>query len=353
MSGTSVDAIDAALVAFDNTELSLIDFTSSALNSKLQQALIQLNRQPHIALDSLCKLHAQLGHAFAQAAQQLIERHPYLDIKAIGSHGQTIFHAPSAGMSLQIGHPAIIAKHTGLPTVADFRIDDMALGGQGAPLAPAFHQTLFPQLARPHAIINIGGIANISLIESHRVIGYDTGPGNGLMDEVCHQHFDCDYDKKGALAAQSPVDNALLQRLLSDPYFQHPAPKSTGRDHFNQAWLSPHFTTQTTPLPLLSTLNQLTVETLARSLENHALPPNTPCIICGGGAYNATLIQRLQIRLPQLRIQTSLDYAIDPNAIEAMMCAWLAQQRLTHQTIDLTHITGAQHPAILGGLWHP
>lgn len=353
MSGTSVDAIDVALVAFDHSQLSLVDFINSPLPTPLQHQLTELNKHPQLSLHQLCALHAQLGHAFADSAQQMIQRHPDRPICAIGSHGQTLFHAPDIGMSLQVGHPAMIAKHCQLPTIADFRIDDMALGGQGAPLAPAFHQHLFPQLPRPHVLINIGGIANISVITHNSVLGYDTGPGNGLMDEVCRRHFGCDYDKSGALAAQAQPDTPLLERLLTHSYFQQRPPKSTGRDLFNQTWLRAYLPPDLDPLTLLSTLNQFSVESLARALEQHTLPRDTPCIICGGGAYNTTLLQRLQARLPHLRIQTSLDYAIEPNAIEAMMCAWLAYQRLNQQPIDLRLITGARRAAILGGLWLP
>ncbi|MFA6699778.1 MAG: anhydro-N-acetylmuramic acid kinase [Thiomicrospira sp.] len=353
MSGTSADAIDTALVAFEAEKIHLIDFISPALPATFQQQLGELNQQPQLSLHQLCTLHAQLGQAFADTAQQMIQRHPNLAILAIGSHGQTLYHAPDIGMSLQLGHPALIAKHCALPTAADFRIDDMALGGQGAPLAPVFHRQLFPHLPRPHVLVNIGGIANISLIHHDTVLGYDTGPGNALMDEVCRHHFACDYDKAGALAAQAQPDAALLQHLLAHPYFQQRPPKSTGRDLFNQTWLAAYLKQGLDPLTLLSTLNQFSVESLARALEQHTLPHHTPCIICGGGAYNTTLLQRLQTRLPSLRIQTSLDYAIEPNAIEAMMCAWLAHQRVNERPIDLRLITGSQRPAILGGLWQP
>ena len=354
MSGTSADGIDAALVHIDTDHIQLLDFIT--FPSQLKNELITLNHQPQISLTKLAQLHAQVAEEFAQASLQIISQNGFepAHIQAIGSHGQTLYHAPELGMSLQIGHPAIIAKRTGIQTAADFRPDDMALGGQGAPLAPAFHQQLFDQNNKTHCVINIGGIANISLLRPDQApLGFDTGPGNCLMDEVCQLHFDEDYDRAGQRAAQADVDPALLRHLLADPYFSQPAPKSTGRETFNQAWLLKHIQQPIEPNQLISTLNQLTVETLAQALESLKLPANSLCTICGGGAYNLTLLNRLQTRLPGLVIQTSQQYNIDPNAIEAMMCAWLAYQRIEHLEINLTQITGAQRPAILGGLWHP
>jgi anhydro-N-acetylmuramic acid kinase len=257
-------------------------------------------------------------------------------------------------MTLQVGHPAWIAKTTHIATVADFRVDDMALEGQGAPLAPAFHSFLFKkQLTDKLAVINLGGIANISLVDGDQTQGWDTGPANALMDEICRRHFACEYDANGELAAQGHVNPNLLQQLLQDPYFALPAPKSTGRDYFNERWLERQLqdcANTLFPLDLLSTLNQLTVETLAIELEKTACPQ---IIVCGGGAFNQTLLARLRKRLPSSNIQTSLDWGIDPNAMEAMMCAWLAHQRLNQQPVDLRQVTGSKRPCVLGGLWIP
>ncbi|MBE0493674.1 MAG: anhydro-N-acetylmuramic acid kinase [Thiomicrospira sp.] len=355
MSGTSADGIDAALVRLVNGHrIELIDFLTYP--SELKPQLSQLNLETQISLAELADLQVKIAHEFSQAVLALIKQNGYetSHIHAIGSHGQTIFHAPELGMSLQIGHPAIIAKQTNITTVADFRVDDMALGGQGAPLAPSFHQALFQDLKKPACVINIGGIANLSYLNAEgEASGFDTGPGNALMDEVCQQLFKLDYDSNGDLAAQGQINQTLLSALLSDPYFQQPTPKSTGRDKFNQAWLLKFAPLDIDPIDLLATLNQLSVETIAAELVKLDLPDQTTCLICGGGAYNQTLLKGLQAKLPNLSIQSTEQAGVNPNAIEAMMCAWLAKQRLDHVEIDLTRITGASRPAVLGGLWHP
>jgi anhydro-N-acetylmuramic acid kinase len=352
MSGTSADGIDAALVDFSQATPRLIDFLTHPIN--YQDQLNQINQTASVNLNDLSKLHRQIGEHFAHAAEALIQKTNLSasQILAIGSHGQTIFHAPHHGMSLQIGHPAIIAKQTGIMTAADFRIDDMALGGQGAPLAPAFHRALLNP-KNTTCVINIGGISNLTILHQNgQVTGYDTGPGNALMDEICQQYFNQPYDRDGAIAAQVNTDQALLQTLLQHRYFEQTAPKSTGRETFNQTWLTQQINGRSIdPKHLISTLNQLTVETLAQSLETHQLSPGTECYICGGGALNQTLLHRLQKRLPNLNIHSIQQLGFDPNAIEAMMCAWLAKQRLENIPVDLTHTTGSSRPATLGGIW--
>lgn len=354
MSGTSADGIDAALVSFSPGLVpKLIDFLTYPID--YQNELAALNKSNQISLDRFAQLQRQIGERFADATLALLNKSQVSpqDIQAIGSHGQTIYHAPQYGMSLQIGHPAIIAKRTGICTAADFRIDDMALEGQGAPLAPAFHRTL-TQSEHTTCMINIGGISNISVLYADgRTLGFDTGPGNGLMDEICQQQFDQAYDTDGLIAAQAEPDAALLAKLLQDPYFSQAFPKSTGRETFNQAWLSGHLESKIEGKTLISTLNQLTVETLAMHLEQLNLAAGTVCYICGGGAFNLTLLQRLNARLSDLKIESIQQLGFDPNAVEAMMCAWLAKQRLARQPIDYTQITGATRPSVLGAIWHP
>ncbi len=355
MSGTSLDGVDAALVDFSQAHPILKGFLTHPYPSRLQSKLNQLNEQPQASLKNLCQLEYDVAIQFIQATQALLEQTgtPSKTVTAIGSHGQTVFHAPDIPMSLQIGHPAFIAKHTGITTVADFRIDDLANGGQGAPLAPAFHRTLFSHAERL-AVINIGGIANISYLSPTDTLGFDTGPGNGLMDDICRQHFGCDYDANGLLAAQTEPDSPLLAQLLADDYFTQPAPKATGKDYFNQAWLDRQLASlgseQPNPTVLLSTLNQLTVDTLIQGLQTLPEPP-VEALICGGGAENKTLLKRLQAKL-NYPIKPTTDYGVHPHAMEAMMCAWLAQQRLLNQAIPLASITGAKHDSILGGIWH-
>lgn len=354
MSGTSADGIDAALVAFEDERIRLLSYCEYPLDSTLKKQLLALNSAPALSLQTLCELEFGVASAFSQACLSLLKENHLSakQIHAIGSHGQTIFHAPQVPMSLQIGHPAFIAKQTGIDTVADFRIDDLAVGGQGAPLAPAFHQALFnPQNAC--CVLNIGGIANISYLNPHTrtVTGFDTGPGNALMDEICQRHFDCDYDANGAIAQTGQVDAALLQSLLQHPYLQQPPPKSTGRETFNFAWLQTHLQNRPlSPQNLLATLSEFTAASVAFAVQQLGINQGDLWVV-GGGAYNADLLSRLQKRLVHLNVASSLSIGIHPNAVEAMMCAWLAQQRLLNHPVALSGITGATRNVVLGGLW--
>ena len=358
MSGTSLDGIDAALVEFStNCSPKLHHFLTFPLNPALTESLHALNLNPTLSLPALAQLQLDLGLAFSGAAQRLMQQaHIKSDqVKIIGSHGQTIFHAPHlthhSGMSLQVGHPAIIAKRTGIAVAGDFRVDDMALGGQGAPLAPAFHQVLFqdiPQTLGKVAVVNIGGISNISVLTPSQVTGFDIGPGNGLMDEVCQRFLQCDYDQNGDLARAGKVDEALLQQLKQHPFFQQSPPKSTGKETFNLNWLT-RFDLPQQPQDLLATLNRLTADLIVDAVKQSEAKE---VYLCGGGALNATLVENLQATLA-VPVKPTQSLGIDPMAIEAMLCAWLGWQRLQQIPIDLTQITGSGKPAILGGLWLP
>jgi len=373
MSGTSADGVDVALVDIKPGKIQLIDFISPSLPKALKQSLLTLNDSPTLSLEQFSQLSFDIASQFSQATQKILTKNHLCasDIQAIGSHGQTIYHAPHIPMSLQIGHPAFIAKTTGIQTVADFRVDDMALGGQGAPFAPAFHQVLFED-GQACFVVNIGGIANISYLPgNHNInqapIGYDTGPGNALMDEVCQQFFNKGFDEKGELAKQGKVDNKLLTQLLTHPYFSKVRPKSTGRETFNESWLKEmvhhyeHSSSITVKKQdLLSTLCELSACSIATEIKKvtteHSKVESaikTPVWIVGGGAYNEHLISLLQNQLPQHQVQSSTAKQINPNAIEAMMCAWLAQQRIALKTIPLSAVTGAKRDAVLGGLWLP
>lgn len=374
MSGTSADGVDAALVDIKPDKIQLIDFICPSLPEALKQSLLTLNDSPNLSLEQFSQLSFDIALQFSQATQTILTKNNLHanDIQAIGSHGQTIYHAPHIPMSLQIGHPAFIAKTTGIQTVADFRVDDMALGGQGAPFAPAFHRVLFED-EQACFVVNIGGIANISYLPGNNnpnqaAIGYDTGPGNALMDEVCQQFFDKGFDENGELAKQGKIDNKLLNQLLTHPYFSKAPPKSTGRETFNENWLEEilhHYEqslgTRLSKQDLLSTLCELTACSIASEIKKvttEHTPPlessqKTPVWIVGGGAYNAHLISQLQNQLPLHQVQSSTAKKINPNAIEAMMCAWLAQQRIALKTTHLSTVTGAKRDAILGGLWLP
>jgi len=360
MSGTSVDGVDAALIDCSSSHITLIDFIEHPLSENLKAQLLELNHNQTLSLASLCQLEHDVAMAFITATQSLLSKANLSpnDIIAIGSHGQTIFHAPTIPMSLQIGHPAFIAKQTGIDTVADFRVDDLAVGGQGAPLAPSFHQKLFKSEQATY-VVNIGGIANVSYLNdaTQAIYGFDTGPGNALMDEICQQQFDCPFDKNGHIARSGQIQAGLLKQLLDHPYFKTSFPKSTGRETFNNHWLSNELNRYSTPVSsedLLATLCELTAQSIQLGIKQLAQQLDAASAsvwIVGGGAYNPLLIERIQSALPNYSVQSSLAKQINPNAIEAMMCGWLAQQRIDNQAIPLKAITGATRNVICGGVW--
>ncbi|MBO1923178.1 anhydro-N-acetylmuramic acid kinase [Thiomicrorhabdus sp. 6S3-12] len=364
MSGTSVDAVDAALIAICDQSLQLKHFTTTPIPDNLKRLLLECNSEQKLSLKSFSQLHSQTGQLFTAAVTQLLYETELeaSDIAAIGSHGQTIYHAPDLMMSLQIGHPAIIAKHSGITTVGDFRVDDMALGGQGAPFAPVFHQCLFSEPEQTAIAVNIGGIANISVLpamhSAHAAIGWDTGPGNALIDEACQKLFACPYDRNGALARQGCVQTAALDTLLQDDYFQQSAPKSSGRDYFNWQWLlqklGSDFVEQLDAHDLLATLSELTAASIAQQvLLSLGKQAESNVWICGGGAFNRYLLERIQAHLPACMVRSSADAGHDPNAIEGMLFAWLAHERLNNRPVKLSAVTGAERDAVLGGIWHP
>ncbi|WEJ63070.1 anhydro-N-acetylmuramic acid kinase [Thiomicrorhabdus lithotrophica] len=365
MSGTSADGVDAALIKSSNHEIQLIDFISTELPTQLKQSLLKLNANPNIHLEEFCSLHKKVADSFISATQALLSQNTIKieKITAIGSHGQTIYHAPDLPMTLQIGHPAFIAKNTGITTVADFRVDDMALGGQGAPFAPAFHKALFSQ-ENPCFVVNIGGIANVSCLpgkqDNQKIIGWDTGPGNSLMDEVCHTELNIPYDPSGKNARQGNIHNKLLNEMLKHPYFLANYPKSTGRDTFHAKWvktLLSNLNIEMSAIDLLATLCELTALSIAQQIKSvkYSSKDMLPLKVwvVGGGAYNDYLLERLQLHLKSYSVASSQLIDINPSAVEAMMCAWLAEQRLNNKPVELASVTGAKRNAVLGGTWHP
>lgn len=362
LSGTSVDAIDIALVHWQQEQPHLLAFAEYPWEPQLQQQLLQLPEQPQLSLTQLGQLNTACGQAFAQAITQFLHAHHYTatDIQVIGSHGQTIWHQPTGEhpFSLQIGHPAIIAKQTGIAVAADFRMDDIAVQGCGAPIAPAFHPILFaPTTTSDYTIINLGGISNLSIIKDHQVTqGFDAGPANTLLDIWYRQHHtDGTYDQHGQWAASANYDARLLEQLLQHPFFSKVPPKSTGREDFSLHWLEHQLThhKHLSAAQVQSTLLQLTVESLALAIERHTTLAHQHIWLCGGGAHNIELTTRLTNRLPHYHIQPTEQLGHAANAIEAMLFAWLGKQRLQQRPIDLTQITHGTRPTILGGLWLP
>ncbi|WP_028080891.1 anhydro-N-acetylmuramic acid kinase [Solimonas soli] len=360
ISGTSLDAVDAAACEFDaeGRWRRLLGTHSESYPSALRQELLDLQRRPDtaITLRDVTRLDAAIGDCFAQAAARLLEqlslRPP--DVDAIGSHGQTVFHDPlTIRSSLQLGDPNRIAARTGVRTIADFRRADMTHGGQGAPLMPAFHQAVFG--GSPCVVANIGGISNITVLGAADapVFGFDTGPGNALLDDWIQREKGLAYDRGGEWARSAEADRALLAACLRDPYLALPPPKSTGRDYFNLDWLA----RRTDALPadaavIQRTLLELTVESLSRAIDAEA-PKARELFVCGGGARNGFLMERLAQRLPRLRVADTSARGLDPDWVEAAGFAWLAWRTARGRPGNLPSVTGAGREVVLGGIYAP
>ncbi len=353
MSGTSADGIDAALVDFSGDQPKLLHGYYKPFSHDLRQCILELYQPGIDEIKRMGNLDIALGHAFAGAANQLLQESQISskNIRAIGCHGQTLRHDPACRYTLQVGDPNIIAAKTGITTIADFRRRDMAYGGQGAPLVPAFHQTMFAQLGQHRAIVNIGGIANVTLLlgDQKTILGFDTGPGNALMDAWIERHLQQPYDKQGAWASQGNINHELLNTLLADPFFHLAPPKSTGRDYFNLQWLERYLTPAFSAVDVQATLAALTAQSIIAAIKPYFLQGEI--IVCGGGAHNNILINQIKEHAAPLAVSTTREKGIDPHWIEAMAFAWLAKQTLTKQTGNMTAVTGASQAAILGGVY--
>lgn len=359
MSGTSADGIDAALVQFPATGgCRFVHGHTHAWDPALRAELIALGEGGSVdSLDTLGRIDAQIGLTFAAAANALLEASGVerAQVRAIGSHGQTVRHRPLAdpAFTLQLGDANRIAEATGITTVADFRRRDVAAGGQGAPLMPAFHLAMLGRSDEDRAILNLGGIANLTLIpRGGTPRGFDTGPANALMDAWCQRHQGVPFDADGAFAASGQVDEALLAQWLAEPWFALPPPKSTGREQFHLQWAEAALAGRTLDAAdVQATLLELTAATVADALLAH-LPDTRRVLVCGGGVRNPLLLQRLSARLPGLVVESSAVHGLDPDYMEAMGFAWLAQRTLDGLAGNLPSVTGAEGPRILGAI-HP
>ncbi len=356
MSGTSMDGIDAVLVSFQDKTVTIHETCSTPYPEELRQRLV-LASQNHATPDEVGELDTLTGVLFAETAENLI-RNSGVDkasIRAIGSHGQTLRHQPSGPgrFSLQIGNPAIIAERTGITTVGDFRSRDMAAGGQGAPLVPAFHQHFFGSTTEDRCILNLGGIANITWIPSapgSPVTGFDTGPANALMDAWCHDQTGRPFDEDGHWAQEGIVDQALLTDMLSDAYFDRPAPKSTGKEKFNLEWVKTLVKRhgETRPEDVQRTLLQLSVITAVRQMPQS---PAMTVYACGGGTHNRLLMRELSQALSPIRVFDTAELGLDPQWVEPTAFAWLARQTMRRKPGNLAEVTGAKGPRILGAVY--
>ncbi|MGL4936791.1 anhydro-N-acetylmuramic acid kinase [Shewanella sp.] len=355
MSGTSMDGVDAVLVDFAGAQPALIASHTEAIPPHLLKGLQRLCLPGTDEINRLGRLDRHVGQLFALAVNKLLANASVTkeEVNAIGSHGQTVRHMPNleVGFTLQIGDPNTIATETGIDVIADFRRKDIALGGQGAPLVPAFHLQVFAEQGKKRIILNIGGIANITYLPGKRehVVGFDTGPGNTLIDAWIQQVKGESFDRDGAWAASGQTHPELLTQLLSHPYFSMAYPKSTGRELFNQAWLEQQLTpfNHLDEADIQSTLLDLTCHSIAQDILR--LGDTGELFVCGGGAFNRELMQRLERLLPGYQLATTLALGVDPKWVEGIAFAWLAMRHHLGLPANLPAVTGASREAVLGG----
>lgn len=379
MSGTSLDGVDGVLAAFPSSasassldttpRLRVVAFSSSPFDTAFRAELLALNAPSPNELHRAALAGNRLADAYASVVHSLLgqARQSGIDsrqITAIGAHGQTVRHQPPTGASsdpslaytLQLINSSRLAELTGLSVVADFRSRDVAAGGQGAPLAPAFHQYLFARPDEAVAVLNLGGISNLTLLPptscGAAVIGFDCGTGNALMDAWCQRHTGQPYDDGGAWAASGALIPALLASLLADAYFSKDPPKSTGRDLFSAEWLEAKlqpFSSQK-PQDVQRTLAEFTVQPCLSGVSSYG-KGSEQLIICGGGAFNAHVVERLRAGLPGVRVASSADHGLPPLQVEAAAFAWLARQTINGKPGNLPSVTGAAGPRVLGAIY--
>lgn len=357
MSGTSMDGIDAVLVSFADQRVRIHGHRSAPYPDTIRQRLVNLS-QNHGTPDELGELDHCVGALFAEAVTELLEKSGLAasQVRAVGSHGQTIRHRPDGGtpFSLQIGDPALITERTGITTVADFRRRDLAAGGQGAPLVPAFHKAFFSDRGEDRCILNLGGIANLSHLpadNSRPVTGFDTGPANALLDAWCRHNTGQAFDMDGTWANEGKVNQPLLSDMLSDAYFQRPPPKSTGTEKFNLGWVQTLIArhADVAEADVQRTLLELTAITVAQQLPQQ---PGTTVFACGGGANNPVLMRELQRTCSPCKLTTTNHIGLDPQWVEPAAFAWLASQTLQGRPGNLPEVTGAKGSRILGAIYH-
>ena len=378
LSGTSRDGVDTVLVHFGEDQPKVIASHCVAYPASLQDMLRKMiDRRIRPAEDEMAVANEDLAEVFALSVWALLDQAGVKpkDVIAIGSHGQTVWHHPTGKNpeSIQLGKPQLIANLTGIPTVGNFRQADISAGGQGAPLAPLLHAALLMPAEGVRAVLNIGGISNISVLAANGVIsGYDTGPGNCLLDAWVKKHEGSDFDDGGLWAAGGTADESLLELLLADPYFALPPPKSTGVEYFNIYWLKrrmdEHASSPAVERPgtsdrpggppgardIQATLSELTARSVAAAVSRSGA---SELLVCGGGVHNLDLLKRLQRLLPDTRVgrtnDSATDSGIDPDLVEAILFAWLARERIANRALDTRRITGAREPVLLGEIFDP
>ena len=354
MSGTSLDGIDCALIeAGEQTQLLATHYEPMPL--QLRQQLLELCSPGVDELARAALAENEWVRLAARAISRLLQQQDLSPdaIRAVGSHGQTVRHEPQRGFTIQIGNPALLAEITGISVVSDFRRRDVAAGGQGAPLVPAFHQTLFANASRIRAVLNIGGFSNLTLLKpGHAVRGFDCGPGNVLMDAWIERHQGVPFDRNGEWAAAGTVLPDLLTSMLKDSFFATTGPKSTGRELFNLNWLDRKLASfPTFPAEdVQATLLELTAHSLCEAL-NASQPETQDLLVCGGGAHNGKLLSRIQALLPQCCVSSTSAHGVDPDWVEAMAFGWLAHCCLEGIPANRPEVTGARGLRVLGAIY--
>lgn len=353
MSGTSLDGVDAALVEFASPSPTLIDTAYLPFSGPLRAELDALQAPGADELDRAARAGNELARQYAEAALALLQKTGVAPtaVRACGCHGQTVRHRPDAGYTLQIGNPALLAELTGMCVVADFRSRDVAAGGQGAPLVPAFHAAAFGNETTHRVILNIGGIANLTdLPPGGGVTGFDTGPGNVLLDLWARRHLGERHDSAGAWAKTGKVRADLLAQMLAEPYFGKLPPKSCGRDLFNPGWLERFPLQDAAAQDVQATLAELSAQSIAAAVGGYCRQA-AELYVCGGGAHNLDLLERLRRNLPQRRVDTTAALGMDPDWVEAIAFAWLAKQTLDGRPASLPAVTGARGERVLGAIY--
>lgn len=353
MSGTSLDGVDAVLMDFSENADRVVGNAFIPYDDRLRTQLLALH-QPHTGeLHNAAVLGNQLARMYAQAVDELLRKTKLVrqDIVAIGCHGQTIRHRPDAGYTIQLGNGALLAELSGITVVCDFRGRDIAAGGEGAPLVPAFHAAVFSHPSVHRVVVNIGGIANLSdLPPSGDVRGFDTGPGNALMDSWIQRHLGKPFDKDGAWSRSGFPDDKLLNALLAHEFFSRKPPKSTGRETFDLLWVEQYLTGREKPEDVQATLLALTATSIARSVRSYCAGTRE-IYLCGGGAQNGALIAVLKAMLPGVLITRTDELGVDADWVEACAFGWLAHQTLQRRPGNLPAVTGARGPRILGAIY--
>ncbi len=356
MSGTSLDGVDAVLADLNGSQPRMLAHAHRSLADDLRRELLLLSTSGWDELQRSAIAAQHLVRVYASAVQQLLRdaRIEPEQVRAIGVHGQTVRHRPEAGYTIQLNAPAALAELTGIDVVADFRSRDIAAGGQGAPLLPAFHAALFTTHF-PRAVVNVGGIANVTGLPAaggrEAVTGFDCGPGNVLMDAWTTEYLGHPFDRDGAWAAGGHSNAALLQALLEEPYFALPPPKSTGRELFNRDWLSTRLAHRTIDArDVQATLTRLTAVTIGLAIAQY-IPAAADVLVCGGGAFNATLMRMLGEECAPRAVASTTDLGVAPDQVEAFAFAWLARQHVHGQPASMPTVTGARGARVLGALY--